>query len=65
VLSGPISPRQEVFRPGEKVFSPKRGYGRPCENDPCSMDQFGSSERIFAQARGILTQARNYSQDKS
>jgi len=34
VLSGPISPKQEVFHPGKKVFSPKRGYGRPGENGP-------------------------------
>jgi len=60
VLSGPISPKREVFRPGEKVFSPKRGYSRQGENDPCSLDQFRSSEKIFTQARGILAQARNF-----
>jgi len=49
-----------VFRPGEKVFSLKRGYGHQGENDPCSLDQFRSSEKIFAQARGILAQARNF-----
>jgi len=49
-----------VFRPGEKVLSPKRGYGRQGENDPCSLDQFRSSKNIFAQAKGILAQARNF-----
>jgi len=33
------------FRPGEKVFSPKRGYGRQGENEPCSPDQFRSCKR--------------------
>jgi len=23
-----------VFRPGEKIFLPKRGYGHPGKNDP-------------------------------
>jgi len=50
----PESCSRVQFRPGEKVFSPKRGYGRQGENDPCSLDQFCSSEKIFAQARGIL-----------
>jgi len=49
-----------VFRPAEKVFSPKRGYVRQGENDSCSLDQFRSSENIFAQAIGILAQAINF-----
>jgi len=60
VLSGPILPRREVFHLGEKVFLPKRGYGRQGKNGPCSLNQICSSEKIFAQARGILAQARNF-----
>jgi len=41
----PESCSRDQFCPGEKVFSPRRGYGRQGENDPCSLDQFRSSEK--------------------
>ena len=47
----PESCSRDQFCPGEKVFSPRRGYGRQGENDPCSLDQFRSSKNIFAQAK--------------
>jgi len=50
VPSGLCSPRRKVFRPGEKVFSPKRGYSRLGEKAP------GASvlSRVLSPRREIL-----------
>ena len=56
MLSGVLSPRREIFRLCEEVFSPKREYFRSGENRPCSLDYFRPSDKFFAQARGIFAQ---------
>jgi len=54
VLSGVLSPRREIFRPSEEVFSPRLEYFRSGENRPYSLDYFRPSDKFFAQARGIF-----------
>jgi len=58
VLSRVLSPRREIFRPSEEVFSRKREYFRSGENRPCSLDYFRPSDKFFAQARGIFVRAK-------
>jgi len=43
-----------VFRPGEKVFSPKRGYVRPGKNGSALWTN-------FAQVRGFLLKREGFS----
>ena len=58
VLSGVLSPRREIFRLCEEVFSPKREYFRSGENRPCSLDYFRPNDKFFAQARSIFARTK-------
>jgi len=63
VLSGLFSPRREVFRPGEKVFSPKRGYSRLGEKAPGASVLSGvlsPRREILCSGEDIFTPRREY-----
>jgi len=51
VLFGVLSPRREILRSGEDIFTPKREYFRLGENGQCSLDYFRSGEICLAQAK--------------
>ena len=58
MLSRVSSPRREILRLGEDIFTLRREYFRLGEHGQCSLDYFRSSEIIFAQASGIFARAK-------
>jgi len=63
MLSGLFSPRQEVFRPSEKVFSPKRRYSRLGEKAPGASvlsGVFSPRREILHLGEDIFTPRREY-----
>ena len=63
MLSGLFLPRREVFRPGEKVFSPKRGYSRQGEKASGAgvlSGVFSPKREILRSGEDIFTPRREY-----
>ena len=63
MLSGLCSPRRKVFNPGEKVFSPKRGYNRLGEKAPgvsVLFEMLSPRREILRSGEDIFTPRRGY-----
>ena len=57
-FSGVLSPRREILRSGEGIFTPRQDYFRLGKNGQCSLDYFRSSEWYFRSGEICLAQAR-------